>query len=81
MPVNSKVRVNMVPTLDFASFGFLVQTLGVTLLTLLDASIHKDLHEWKRRVVLVVQFTRKVPVSFVRRNERSDCDGRRRGEQ
>ena len=63
-------------TFNFAILGLLVQTLWITLFTLRNACINKDLDKWERRVVLRMKLTGKVAIRFVGRDERRNRDRR-----
>lgn len=59
--------------LDLTRSGLLVQSLGVSLLALLDACIDKDFDKGQRWLVLGVQLACQVSVCRVGRDERGDC--------
>lgn len=57
-------------TLDFSSTGFLVQSLGITLLYNSEGSVDKDFD--KGQISLLMKFASYFPIGLVRRYERSD---------
>lgn len=67
--------------LDLTSLRLLVQTLRISVLASLDASIDKDLNERQFGDVSLVQLPCDLTVSLVRRDERSDGDSGGGGEE
>lgn len=66
---------------DLASTSLPIESLGISLLALLDGCVDEDLDKGQRRVMLAVELTGKVSIGSVGRYERGNGQGGRGGDE